>query len=92
MPRPDVWTAERIRALGVITDLATAARILRIGRTRAYQMARTGTFPIAVATGARKYAVRVIDLLRYLHLEHPLDHPAGPSVHGTPPTGKELSP
>ncbi|MEU8076015.1 DNA-binding protein [Catellatospora citrea] len=83
----DIWTAERIRALGVITDLLTAAKILNIGRTRAYQMARAGTFPVPITTGARKYAVRVVDLLHHLHLatEHPLDHPAVPSVHGTPP-------
>jgi hypothetical protein len=84
----DVWTADRIRGLGVITDLITAGKILKIGRTRAYEMARAGTFPVPVTTGARKYAVRVVDLLHHLHLdpESPLDHPAVASVHGIPHT------
>jgi hypothetical protein len=64
-----VWTTDEIRALGVRTDLVTAASILGIGRTKAYELARSGTFPVpTLALGAR-YVVPVTPLLRLLGVE-----------------------
>lgn len=40
-----IWTAEKVRELGLVTSLETAAQILGIGRSKAYEMVRTGDFP-----------------------------------------------
>ena len=42
---PEVWTEERIRALGAITDLPTAGRIFGLGRSLAYELAKHDQFP-----------------------------------------------
>jgi excisionase family DNA binding protein len=44
----------------------TAARALGIGRTRAYEMARDGEFPIPVLRLGNSYRVTRADLLRVL--------------------------
>ena len=47
-------TFDQLHALPTTIDLVTAARSLGIGRTKAYQLARTGEFPcriIRVGTG-----------------------------------------
>jgi excisionase family DNA binding protein len=44
----------------------TAARMLGIGRTTAYKLARTGTFPVPAVRVGRSYRIpvaRVIELL-----------------------------
>jgi hypothetical protein len=46
--------------------LLTAASVLRIGRTKAYQLARTSTFPVPVIRAGRRYLVAVTPLLRLL--------------------------
>lgn len=46
-PMDDMWTLERIRALGPTTDLPTLAAILRCSKWKAYQMARTGQWEAA---------------------------------------------
>lgn len=60
------WSRERLGDLGVTTDLMTAARMLGIGRTTAYKLARTGTFPVPAVRVGRSYRIpvaRVIELL-----------------------------
>lgn len=60
------WSRERLGDLGVTTDLMTAARMLGIGRTTAYRLARTGTFPVPAVRGGHSYRIpvaRVIELL-----------------------------
>lgn len=42
------WTAEGIRALGLATDIATAARIFGLSRAAAYDLAKQDRFPVAV--------------------------------------------
>lgn len=64
--RTRTWSLEEIRALGATTDLLTAASVLRIGRTKAYHLARTGTFPVPVVRTGRRYLVPVAHLLRVL--------------------------
>lgn len=63
------WSPREIRALGVTTDLLTAASVLRIGRTKAYQMAAAGQFPVPVVRTGRRYVVAVVHLLRLLGLD-----------------------
>ncbi|MGH3573197.1 MAG: helix-turn-helix domain-containing protein [Pseudonocardiaceae bacterium] len=63
------WSLEEIRDLGAMTDLLTAASVLRIGRTKAYQLARTNTFPVPVVRTGHRYLVAVTHLLRVLGMD-----------------------
>jgi hypothetical protein len=69
VPQSHAWSLEEIRALGATTDLLTAASVLRIGRTKAYQLARTNTFPVPVLRTGRRYLVAVTHLLRVLGMD-----------------------
>ncbi|MEV0133716.1 DNA-binding protein [Dactylosporangium sp. NPDC050688] len=71
------WTEERIRALGAITDLPTAASVFGLGRALAYQLARNGQFPIPVLRVGNRYRVAVAAILTALQL------PAEPSLTPT---------
>ncbi len=62
------WTVEEIRALGVRTDLETAASIWGIGRTKAFELARLGEFPSPVVRVGAKYVVPIAPLMRALGL------------------------
>ena len=57
------WSAGEIRALGTTTDVATAASVLGIGRSLAYELLRRDEFPVPV--------IRAATLV-----EHRLDSPA----------------
>lgn len=62
----ETWTANAVRALGLTTDVETAADILGIGRTKAYELAKAGDFPVSVIRVGRKYVVpipAILDLL-----------------------------
>ena len=63
------WSREQLRELGVTTDLMTAARILGVGRTKAYQLARNGTFPVPVVRIGRTYHLAVAPLMELLGLD-----------------------
>jgi hypothetical protein len=63
------WSPERIRALGVTTDLATAGSILGIGRTNAYRLAQDDDFPVPVMRIGTRYIVPVAHLLKALGIE-----------------------
>jgi hypothetical protein len=64
-----VWTAERIRALGAVTDMATAATLLGISRTLAYQLAKDRRFPVPVIKVGSRYRVPITGLLTALNLD-----------------------
>jgi hypothetical protein len=61
-----VWTIDAVRGLGATTDVATAAAILGIGRTKAYQLAKERSFPVAVLHIGRRYVVPIPALLKLL--------------------------
>lgn len=65
--KPGLTPAE-IRSLPAVVDLVTAGRAFGIGRTTAYQLARTGRFPCRVMQVGRGYRVRTADLLNALGL------------------------
>jgi len=67
-PRPGGWTVEAVRALGVYTDLVTAGAVLGMGRTKAYELARAGLFPVPVFRHSRRYVVPVAPIQRLLQL------------------------
>lgn len=75
-----VWTLEDIRALGVATNLKTAADILGLSYTTARALADNGRFPIPLTRAGRKWIVPVAGLLRLLD---PPDPTPGSSVAGT---------
>lgn len=59
-------TAIEVRSLPAVVDLPTAAAVLGIGRTVAYQLARTGRFPtpvIRVGTQLKVPTAYLLDLL-----------------------------
>lgn len=66
MAHQRTWTVEDVRALGVTTDLETAASVLGIGRTKAYEMASVDEFPVAVIRSGRSYRVAVPAILSVL--------------------------
>jgi hypothetical protein len=49
--------------LGITTDVETAAAALGIGRTKAYEMAKSGQFPVKLIRVGRRYIVPVPALL-----------------------------
>ena len=66
MPSKKTWTVDDVRALGVTTNIVTAGAVLGIGRSTAYQLARTGQFPVPVMKVGAQYVVAVTHLLRSL--------------------------
>ena len=66
MTNNDRWTVDAVRALGTTTSIEIAGAILGIGRTKAYEFARTGDFPVAVIRAGRRYVVPVPALLALL--------------------------
>lgn len=65
-PPKRTWSVGAVRALGVQTDLETAASIFGIGRTTAYELVRAGEFPTKVLRLRHKYVVPVLPLLEVL--------------------------
>jgi hypothetical protein len=61
-------TAAEIRSLPATIDLVTAGRVFGIGRTKAYQLARTGEFPCRVLRIGSSYRVATADLISALGL------------------------
>jgi predicted DNA-binding transcriptional regulator AlpA len=61
-----VWTVEEIRALGVTCDVRTAAHVLGIGRTTAFELLRTKKFPVRTLQLGRARRVPVQELLAYV--------------------------
>lgn len=63
------WTADAVRELGMTTDLPTAAQILGVGRSKAYEMAKNGNFPARILRVGRRYVVPVAPLIKLLEEE-----------------------
>lgn len=55
-------------SLPVMVGLERAARALSIGRTKAYELAQAGLFPVPVQRVGSRYLVPTAPLLRLLHL------------------------
>jgi hypothetical protein len=80
-------SSAEIRMLPAAVDLVTAGRALGIGRTAAYQLARTGTFPCRVERVGNKYLVPAAELLAFLGLTGP---DARPAVCQPPAAGRPV--
>ncbi|MEU7756727.1 DNA-binding protein [Micromonospora sp. NPDC049171] len=79
----DTWTAQRIRALGAVTDLGTTARIFGLSRSVAYDLAKRDQFPVPVLRFGSRYRVPVPAILHALHLPAADD----PEPAAEPPDG-----
>lgn len=63
------WTAEEVRALGVRTDLVTACEVVYgCGRTKSYELLRTGQLDFPVLRVGHRIVVPVRPLLDLLGL------------------------
>jgi hypothetical protein len=63
-----VWTEDRIRALGAVTDIPTAASIFKIGRSSAYELVLNDAFPVPVLRFGSRYRVPVAAILTALRV------------------------
>jgi hypothetical protein len=69
-PSASPWTEERVRALGLHTDVTTAASILGIGRSTAYDLIRRDKFPVKVLRVGSRIRVPVARLLDAFVADH----------------------
>ncbi|MFG2014691.1 DNA-binding protein [Actinomadura geliboluensis] len=60
---------DELLALPTTVSVETAARAIRLGRTRAYELARRGQFPCKVIRIGTSYRVVTADLRRLLGIE-----------------------
>jgi excisionase family DNA binding protein len=63
------WTAEAIHNLGMTTDIETAGAILGIGRSKSYELAKDGEFPVKVLRIGRRYLVPIPALMALLEAD-----------------------
>ena len=75
------WTPARIRALGAVTNLPTAAEILGLSRSVAYDLAHRDEFPVAIIRAGTRYRIPVAALLELLRI--PLEDPISPARETT---------
>lgn len=66
--RPQAPTLDEIRQWPSTVDLLTAGRALGISRTKTYELARAGQFPVRLLPLGKRYRVAQADLLRALGL------------------------
>jgi hypothetical protein len=64
----DALSVADVQQLPAVVDVVTAGRALGLGRTKAYQLARTGEFPCRVIRSGKTYLVPTADLLALLGL------------------------
>lgn len=76
-------TLAEVAALPTVLDLPTAARLLDIGRTAAYQMVGAGTLPVPVLRLGTLIRIPTAPLLQLLGLPVPGDG-AHTRAHGAP--------
>jgi hypothetical protein len=82
-PEVVVWSIDRIRALGAVTDLRTAAQILGLSANTAYALARRDAFPVPVIRAGGQYRVSVEAILAVLGAPTPPSPPRPPPDAGT---------
>jgi hypothetical protein len=59
-------TLDEVRALPAAVGLVTAGRVLGVGRTKAHEMVRNGTWPTRVLRIGNAYRIPTSDLLALL--------------------------
>jgi hypothetical protein len=64
-----VWTIEAVRSLSATVDVETAGAILGIGRSKSYELAKSGEFPVQVLRIGRRYLVPTPLILALLGID-----------------------
>lgn len=72
-PETSPWTPQAVRALGVSTDLRTAAQVFGMSPSTAYKLVKQGEFPVPVLRAGSVYVVPVAPILAILRID--LDPP-----------------
>ncbi len=60
------WTEADIRRLPAVISIVTAGEILGIGRTKSYQLAKSGDFPVEIRRIDGRYKVPAVAIRAYL--------------------------
>ena len=85
------WTPQRIRGLGLVTDVATAAQIFGLSRAAGYDLVKRDQFPVSVLRFGSRYRVPVAAILQALHLPVGDGEPPDDTPPTTPPTDPALT-
>jgi hypothetical protein len=64
-----VWTIDAVRGLGATVDVETAGAILGIGRSKSYELAKAGEFPVRIIRIGRRYLVPTPAILNLLGID-----------------------
>ena len=79
-------TVTQLRNLPATVDLMTAARVLGLGRTKAYELAKHGQFPCRVIRIGDTYRIPAAGLLELLGIStQPVAEPAHATQHAVTP-------
>ena len=65
----EVWTIDAVRKLPATVDIETAGAVLGIGRSKSYELAKAGEFPVRVLRIGRRYLVPTNLLLKLLGVD-----------------------
>jgi hypothetical protein len=65
-----VWTIDAVRALPATVDIETAGAVLGIGRSKSYELARAGEFPVRVLRIGRRYLVPTNLILKLIGVDN----------------------
>ena len=68
-PTNEIWTIDAVRGLRATIDIETAGAILGIGRSKSYELAKSGTFPVRVLRIGKRYLVPTPSILALLEIE-----------------------
>lgn len=68
-PSTKVWTIDAVRGLGATIDIETAGAILGIGRSKSYELAKRGDFPVRVLRIGKRYLVPTPSILALLGID-----------------------
>jgi Helix-turn-helix domain len=68
-PSNKVWTIDAVRRLGATIDIETAGAILGIGRSKSYELAKRGDFPVRVLRIGKRYLVPTPSILALLGID-----------------------
>jgi excisionase family DNA binding protein len=63
------WTEEAVRGLSVLVPFDTAADVLGISRSTAYELVKAGEFPVKRVRIGQRSVIRRADLLSFLGIE-----------------------
>ena len=87
------WTIDKIRSLGISTDIETAASIFGLSRTVAYDLLRRGQFPTHTFMVGRRIVVPVRPILeKFLVGADVDDHTVDDDDQREPPNLRVVAP